>query len=182
MPAKINLNDEQQAALFAAFHSSVAMSDLPYSFRVVDRYWSQWFTQKERKERHARLSAESKIGDKNPMFGKHGMLHHNAVERNMTTQGYIEVWAPAWYTGNTDSGKVLEHILVWCEANGYTAVPEGWVVHHLDHSRDNNAADNLLLMTIGEHMAYHNTIDPVRATTILQRSRQQELPKRSPSP
>mgnify|MGYP000978775290 CR=1 FL=1 len=182
MPAKIHLDAAQQQALRDAFYSSVAMSSLPYSFKVVDRYWGQWFTKEERAARHARLSSERKLGDKNPMFGKTGLQHHNAVERNITTQGYIEVWAPAWYEGRTDGGKVLEHILVWCEAHGYTAVPEGWVVHHLDHSRDNNAVDNLLLMTVGEHLAYHNTNDPVRATTILQRSRQQELPKRSPSP
>ena len=181
MPAKIILNNEQEQQLKEAFHSDIAMSALPYDYRVVNRYWSRWFTKEEREERRRRLSAIGKIGQKNPMYGKKGKLHHNAKGTTVSTQGYPEVWAPSWYTGKAYGGRVLEHILVWCEHNGYTEVPDGWVVHHLDHSRDNNHPDNLLLMTIGDHLAYHNTKDPVRATTILQRSRQKALPKRSPS-
>lgn len=49
-------------------------------------------------------------------------------------------------------GKFL-HRAVWEEANG--PIPEGYVVHHVDHDKANNLLDNLTLMLWGEHSSYH---------------------------
>lgn len=185
MPAKRVLSCEEEAKLKELFHSDLGVYDVCKAFgadyRVVKRYWNQWFDAQAFRDRCSRLNRLHKLGEKNPMFGKVGLEHHSAKDKVLTTQKYIAVWAPTWYTGNIENGRVLEHIVVWCEANGYTELPAGWVVHHLDHSRTNNAPDNLLAMTISDHLSYHNTKSKERATTILQRSREKALPKRLPS-
>lgn len=46
------------------------------------------------------------------------------------------------------------HKLVWMLNNG--AVPDGYVVHHIDHNKRNNDPSNLTLMTHAEHSQHHN--------------------------
>jgi hypothetical protein len=44
---------------------------------------------------------------------------------------------------------------VWEATNG--PIPEGFVVHHKDENKINNAIENLELKEWGEHSAHHNT-------------------------
>lgn len=45
------------------------------------------------------------------------------------------------------------HVYLWEKHHG--AVPDGWVVHHIDHNRENNSLENLLLMTNRAHRQHH---------------------------
>lgn len=47
--------------------------------------------------------------------------------------------------------------LVWEAFNG--PIPEGYVIHHIDHDKLNDSLDNLMLMTNEDHSRHHNT-DP----------------------
>lgn len=103
----------------------------------------------------------------NPMRGKTRDKHHNAVSGPTKAGSYLAVWAPEWWTGLVDGNRVLLHQVVWAEANGYTEVPKGHVVHHKDHNKNNNNPDNLELLSRKDHAlhhAYHNYLE--RATTI----------------
>ena len=185
MPAKIYLDEPRQEELKLLFHSDLGIKEVcstfGNSYTVVMRYWKQWFTEAEFSERCSRLNRIHKVGNKNPMYGICGPKHHGAKDVVLSTQGYRQIWAPEWYTGSADGNRALEHIVVWCKQHGFSEVPRGYVVHHLDHDRLNNEPSNLLLMTIADHLAYHNTKSKERATTILNRSREKALPKRPPS-
>ena len=112
---------------------------------------------KLRKERYSRSCSKSKIGSKNPMSGKVGMLHHNAKEGTTITNGYKTIFPPSWWVGTLCKGRVYEHILIACERAGLTKLPPKHCVHHLDHNKFNNDPDNLKLMSISEHMKHHMT-------------------------
>lgn len=47
------------------------------------------------------------------------------------------------------SGKTLMHRDIWEYHNG--TIPEGMVVHHIDHNRANNAIENLQLLDTRKH-------------------------------
>ena len=80
---------------------------------------------------------------------------HKANGTNDAT--YLLCQAPDWYTGYINRcGQTRVHIINWCEANGETALPEGYVVHHIDHDHRNNEPSNLQLMTRGEHTSHHH--------------------------
>lgn len=49
-------------------------------------------------------------------------------------------------------GKFI-HRAVWEAANG--PIPQGYIVHHIDHDKSNNSIENLMLMTNSEHVSYH---------------------------
>ncbi len=96
------------------------------------------------------------------MKGKTGMKHHNAVEVGINSAGYKTVFAPDWYSGKRDGNKVYEHILVYCEHNGFAFLPNGMVVHHLDENKQNNHPDNLVLVSIQDHRRIHAWLNKVQ--------------------
>jgi hypothetical protein len=110
----------------------------------------------------------SKLGKNNPMFGKTGENHHNFKIVKGDSKGYLLRLKPEWYTGRQGSKHVFEHSAVYCEHTGMTEIPEGYVVHHCDQNKLNNAFTNLLMMTMGEHAALHRFIEG--ATTISKES------------
>lgn len=75
-----------------------------------------------------------------------------------TGSGYWQVRKPSWFTGYVKSKQVEEHIVVYCEANGLTEIPEGYVVHHIDLDKLNNDLSNLVLMTNSEHIKLHRRL------------------------
>ena len=83
----------------------------------------------------------------------------NRTQKNLdkNPKAYILIVAPSWYTGFTNSGKALEHIINWCKSNGVTQLAKNYVVHHVDHDNRNNHVSNLQLMTRAEHAAHHHT-------------------------
>lgn len=52
------------------------------------------------------------------------------------------------------------HRYVWEQA--YGPVPEGYVVHHVNHDKLDNRLENLQLMTHAEHSRHHNDRHPRR--------------------
>lgn len=74
--------------------------------------------------------------------------------------GRYYVWLPK-YSGLRElfggRDRVLRSHYVWCRTVGEYVVPYGYVIHHRDHDRINDAFGNLKLMTESEHDAYHAT-------------------------
>lgn len=62
-------------------------------------------------------------------------------------------------TGYYLSSKLIDgkrkrlHVYVWEKVNG--KVPKGYEVHHRDENKQNNALNNLMLLTRSEHQSYH---------------------------
>lgn len=89
----------------------------------------------------------SKMGSKNPMFGKVKEDHHNWKGLCDNGDGYFTV---------LHNGKRrLMHRVVMAEALGVEELPEHLDVHHIDGDRGNNALDNLALVTKKGHRMIH---------------------------
>ena len=109
-----------------------------------------------KKKRISSACRKSKLGNRNPMYGKVGSQHHNSTDKIVRLSGYKTIFAPEWWTGNkVKSGRIYEHHYIWAKETGNTAVPKGHVVHHIDGVIDNNHIDNLVLMTISDHIKLH---------------------------
>jgi hypothetical protein len=93
------------------------------------------------------------MGERNPMTGNFGNLHHNYKGRASDHKGYYTVVTPHW-TVKT-SKRMFEHHVIWLAFMNLTEIPKGCVVHHIDFDKSNNAISNLVLMTAQEHMIYH---------------------------
>lgn len=72
------------------------------------------------------------------------------------SDGYIAVYFPDHPCASKD-GHVMEHILV-VEAVVGRHLYSNECVHHLNGKRDDNRANNLLLMTSSDHMSYHSNV------------------------
>jgi hypothetical protein len=116
---------------------------------------SRMFSKEERDKRKKLIYALSKLGNKNPMYGKKGRAHHGFVGDTGDGYGYILCLKPLWYTGRKKSRHIFKHHLVVCEYLGLTEIPTGWCVHHKDEDKTNNEISNLQLMTISDHMKLH---------------------------
>lgn len=116
-------------------------------WRIIDRN----FSAEERRERKRQCYSKSKLGDKNPQFGKirpsKGPVSDN--------KGYLLILKPSWYTGRPNSNHIFYHHYVLCLELGLTEVPVGWVVHHIDHNPLNNNISNLVLLTKAAHTKLH---------------------------
>lgn len=84
-------------------------------------------------------------GEKNP-FWKGG--------KTKTSKGYKLVKMPEHHRADS-KGYVLEHIVVWEKAH-HKSVPDGYVVHHINGIKTDNRPENLQLMSVSEHIIYHN--------------------------
>ena len=89
----------------------------------------------------------SKTGSKNPMKGKTGKQHHNWKGACDDGEGYLTVM----HNGR----RAFVHRLVLAEVLGIAEIPKSLVVHHIDGDRQNNAPDNLALMTRAAHRILH---------------------------
>lgn len=67
----------------------------------------------------------------------------NAYQRK---DGYYQI------SSGNNQGKLL-HRLIYEEH--YGPIPNGFCIHHLDHDKNNNAADNLILMSKSNHHKLH---------------------------
>ena len=72
--------------------------------------------------------------------------------------GYINIYMPNHPLATTN-GMVYEHVLVAEQKIG-RPLKKGETVHHIDHSRDNNSPENLLVFASNaEHAAFHKGIE-----------------------
>jgi hypothetical protein len=113
------------------------------------------YTKEQRKAKRKLAYRKSKLGSNNPMTGKCGTSHHNYKGRVSDGKGYILVLKPEWFTGRKGSKHVFEHHVVYCEAHGMTEIPKGYVIHHVDHDKTNNDPENLIMLTISDHIKLH---------------------------
>jgi len=174
----LRMSKAEEDALIVEFNGNTGTRALCKKYKrsldIIRRIWLTKYTEEDIKLRGSRLCAYHKVGSKNPMYGKRGAEHPNAIETSYCN-GYIHVFAPHWYTGAIDGGRVYEHILVYCAVNSLTELPPRHVVHHKDGNKINNCPTNLQLMTISEHMKLHNLLRRLEgATTISQESTPQE--------
>ena len=113
------------------------------------------FTQEYIDKRKSKLYSNSKLGKRNPMFGKYGEQHSKYIGMIDDGNGYLMCLKPDWYTGRKNSKYVFVHSLVMCEALGITEIPKGFVVHHIDGDKKNNDISNLCLLQMGAHTKLH---------------------------
>lgn len=67
--------------------------------------------------------------------------------------GYVKTYAPN-HPWPRRGGYVFEHVRI-VEIRIGRRLHSHEIVHHVDHDRSNNTADNLRLMTRGEHSSLH---------------------------
>lgn len=94
-----------------------------------------WITGKTHSEKTRKKLSNSKIGNKNPMYGIMAENH------------------PNWNGGSKSYYRIIA-IKVW-EDYWMQKVPEGQLIHHFDGNRENNEITNLVNMPFGFHSKYH---------------------------
>lgn len=71
--------------------------------------------------------------------------------------GYIRTYSPK-HPWPRKGGYVPEHVRVM-ELHIGRRIKQGEVIHHLNHKRQDNRLDNLILQTASEHSRHHRHID-----------------------
>lgn len=74
--------------------------------------------------------------------------------KKKTKKGYVMILVKGHERADR-YGYVMEHIIVFEQHTGIK-VPTECGVHHINGKKDDNRIENLCLMTIGAHTAYHN--------------------------
>jgi len=160
------VSEQEHKDIVELFHSDIGVQAIMQKFNrdyyTIKKIWLTEYHEGQFKARTSRLCRLHKLGIKNPMSGKTGKLHHNFVEYEINSSGYVMVEAPEWYTGKKDGSKIYQHILVYCEHNGLSLLPVGMVVHHLDENKQNNHPDNLILLSIQDHRRIHAWLNKVQ--------------------
>lgn len=96
--------------------------------------------------------AKRKISEKNKGRRKRDDYEFGGYEKRRD-DGYICVYVPD-HPFATAEGMVMKHRLVMEKQLGrYLDAKE--VVHHINHKRDDNRIENLIVMTASEHMSMH---------------------------
>ena len=92
------------------------------------------------------------------MTGKFKDQHQRYKGVVCDSKGYLMVLKPEWFTGRKGSRYVFLHNVVVCEHLGITEIPTKWCVHHCDENPHNNDFDNLVLMSMSDHMRLHHLL------------------------
>ncbi len=171
---KMSLTNEQQSSLRRLFEDTQLTYEqlaekLNTTYKVIWRFISNNYTKEQIKNRKSLNYRTSKLGELNPMKDRFGELHQNYIGEISDGKGYIMILKPSWYTGRKGSKHVFKHSVVICESLGITEIPQGFVVHHIDHNKTNNDLSNLMLLTNEAHIKLHHL---ERATTISEESRE----------
>lgn len=98
------------------------------------------------------IAARKENGKKNKGRRKRTDYEFGGHEKKRS-DGYIKVYVPN-HPNCTADGYVMKHILVIERSIGRYLTEEE-CVHHINHIRDDNRPENLMLMTISEHMSMH---------------------------
>lgn len=141
---------------------------LGVTVKTVDYYVNKHYSRAYRNNRKRKTYRNSKLGNKNPSFGKKGkdsLKYKGTISDN---KGYLIIIKPDWYSGRKNSKHVFHHHMVWCEFHEKTEVPKGFVVHHCDYNKTNNVIENLICMSMSDHTRLHSWLKSV--TTISKES------------
>lgn len=148
------------------FHSDLTLDEVRKVTRcrhhTITNLWIKEFGEDAFKERKRIRYRLSKLADNNPMKGKVKVNHPRWIqdERISDSRGYVRVRVPEWYTGPHDSnGYVREHILSYCQSRGWTEIPRGFHIHHLNMNKQDNDPRNLIMLNNADHLLLHAWID-----------------------
>ena len=136
------------------------------TFKPVYNFVRREYSVEYQQERKKRSYRKSRLGERNPSFGK--MAHNAVVAPKSDNKGYLLVIKPSWYTGRKGSRHVFQHSAVWCAFTGNTEVPAKHCVHHCDQNKTNNSYENLICVSMGDHQRLHAWLEG--ATTISKES------------
>ena len=127
------------------------------------RIWAiKNYSPEYRKERKKECYRRSKLGNKNPMYGKYREDHPNYKGRVSDGKGYMLVLKPDWYTGRSGSKHIFEHHAVYCEHHGLTEIDTSkYAIHHIDGDKLNNNIENLMMLTHSDHSKLHNSLQNI---------------------
>lgn len=75
-------------------------------------------------------------------------------ERIRNKDGYVLIYMPEH--PRAVKNRVFEHIVVWEKEHNMT-IPDGYVVHHINGIKNDNRIENLLMMSVSEHIVLHHT-------------------------
>ncbi|MGL4336109.1 MAG: HNH endonuclease [Turicibacter sp.] len=139
-----------------------------HTYKQVWKYVKHNYSTEYRKNRKSICYRNSKLADKNPMFGKRLDETPTYIGNVSDNKGYLMHVKPDWYTGRKNSRHVFVHHILICEHLGLTEIPRGYHVHHCDFNPLNNHIDNLVLIAAGDHMKLHRFLEGV--TTISKES------------
>jgi hypothetical protein len=106
---------------------------------------------------HGRRAQVRKRGPESALF----------TGRRKAPGGYVYVYLPDHPNASKSQsslGYILEHRVVWEEANGRLLTPAE-CVHHINGIRDDNRPENLVAMTRGEHRKLHRPDDKITDAT-----------------
>lgn len=156
----IKITEETENLVCNLFkHTNTTLQDIRIQTKlehyIVTHILENNFTQQEIDERKAKLYRQSKVGNKNKMFGKTKESHPNYKGVVEDGKGYLMVLKPEWYTGRVGCKHVYQHHVVICEQLNLTEIPKGYCVHHIDGNKKNNDISNLSLMTLSGHTKLH---------------------------
>ena len=126
------------------------------TYSVLGSYYRANFSEEFKKKRKSECYRRSKLGKKNPMFGKFREKHHNFKGDCSDCKGYVLVLKPSWFTGRPNSKHIFKHHYEYCKAHNLTEIPNGCAVHHKDFNPLNNEPDNLKLLTNSDHSKLHH--------------------------
>jgi hypothetical protein len=62
------------------------------------------------------------------------------------------------------NGYVAEHIVACCNKYAIPRIPPGFVVHHIDMDKRNNALDNLAMVSLKSHGQLHRQLELIAAS------------------
>lgn len=71
-----------------------------------------------------------------------------------TAKGYVQLLMPEHKRADS-AGYVMEHIVVYEKATGIE-IPPNCCIHHLNRIKNDNRIENLCMMTISAHTAFHH--------------------------
>ncbi len=73
---------------------------------------------------------------------------------------------------------VAHAVYVWLKENPvFTAIPKGYVIHHLDGNKQNDDVSNLALMNTHHHFAHHVKHQTIKHKIIVYLNEEAEVPK-----